>query len=296
MKGLRGQRLVRELRAGFVHRPVLSVVDARRGAGVLRVDAQTDVPLIVRLTFGDDLDRGFLLLGFLRDGAVAQVFPQTTVAGDGLEAVEPLGRQPRHASLLGIAVRDIGPTRVVLVLGPQQVLRLVADGVEVLVDVEVELEWVRCEGLLDLLLTIEGLGGITRQVQRLTRKLGRPARALNGEEHLVEQAEDGGREVVLVGLLLPLQVLALRVGLGNPAIGLLCGEELTGGFLDAAHGGLVAGEDAEVVLLAEAVEKVLDLLRRDLRVRADDEQHPAIPGKPPSPVITVFSALAFRKH
>jgi hypothetical protein len=141
---------------------------------------------------------------------------------------------------------------------------------------EVELERVRYQGLLNLLLAVEGLGAVAGRVQSLTRKQGGLTRGLAGEKHLVKQAENGGCEVVLVGLLLPFQVFALRVALGDASVGLLRGEELAGSLLDAAHGGLVAGEDAEVVLLTEAVEEPLDLLRRDLGIRADDEQHPAL--------------------
>ena len=65
------------------------------------------------------------------------------------------------------------------------------------------------------------------------------------------------------------------MALGDAAVGLLRGKELARGFFDAAHGRLVAGEDTEVVLLAQAVEELLHLLGRDLRVRADDEQHAA---------------------
>ena len=68
------------------------------------------------------------------------------------------------------------------------------------------------------------------------------------------------------------QLVALRVAFGDAAVGFLRGVELAGGLLDAAHGGLVAGEDAEVVLLAQALEELLHLLGRDLGVRADDEQ------------------------
>ena len=101
-----------------------------------------------------------------------------------------------------------------------------------------------------------------------------PARWI-GKQDLVEEVEDGGVEILFVGLLLLFKIVALRVALRNAAIGLLRGEELAGGLLHTAHGRLVAGEDAEVVLLAEALEELLDLLRRDLRIGADDEQHAA---------------------
>ena len=152
---------------------VLGVIDARRGAGVLGVDAQAHVALVVRLGLGDDLGGGLLLLRLLGDVAVAEVFPEAAVAGDGLERVEALGRQPRHAGLLGVAVGDVGPAGFVLVLRPEQILRLVADGVEVLLNVQVELERVGSERLLDLLLAVEGLVGVARHVQRLGGELRR---------------------------------------------------------------------------------------------------------------------------
>jgi len=34
-------------------------------------------------------------------------------------------------------------------------------------------------------------------------------------------------------------------------------------FLNASHGGLVAGQDAEIVFLAQAVEKLLNFFRRN---------------------------------
>ena len=187
-------------------------MDAGRRAGVLRVDAQADLAFVVGLGLGDDLNRGALLLRLLGDVAVAEVLPQPAVAGDGLEGVEPLGRQPGHAGLLGVAVGHVGPAGLVLVLGPEQVLGLVADGVELLLDIEVELERVGGERLLDLLLAVEGLGGVAGHVQRLGRELRRPAGALDREEDLVEQVEDGGVEVLLVGLLLASQ--GLRAGDG----------------------------------------------------------------------------------
>ena len=98
------------------------------------------------------------------------------------------------------------------------------------------------------------------------------AGALDREQHLVEQVEDGGVEILFVGLLLSFQVVALRVALGDAAVGLLRGVELAGGLFDAAHGGLVAGEDTEVVLLAQALEELLHLLGRNLGIRTDDEQ------------------------
>ena len=148
-------------------------------------------------------------------------------------------------------------------------------GVELLLDVEVELQRVGGERLFDLLLAVERLGRVAGHVQRLGRKLRRLAGALDREQDLVEQIEDGGVEILFVGLLLALEVVALGMALGDAAVGLLRGKELARGFLDAAHRRLVAGEDTQVVLLAQAVEELLDLFGRDLGVRADDQQHAA---------------------
>jgi hypothetical protein len=51
---------------------------------------------------------------------------------------------------------------------------------------------------------------------------------------------------------------------------------MAGSLLHAAHGGFVAGEDAKIVLLAKAIEELLDLLGRNFRVGADDEQDAAL--------------------
>ena len=103
---------------------------------------------------------------------------------------------------------------------------------------------------------------------------GLPARWM-GKRTLSNRLRTVDVEILFVSLLLALQVVALRVALGDAAVGFLCGEELAGGFLDAAHGGLIAGEDAEVVLLAETIEELLHFLGRDLRIGADDEQDAA---------------------
>ena len=269
---LGGEELVLELRTFFTHGAVLGVMDARGGTGVLRIDAEANLALVVRVRLGDDLDGGAFLLGLFGDVAVAEVFPEAAIAGDGFERVESLGRQPRHASLFGVTVGHVGPAGLVLILGPEEVLGFVADGVEVLLHVEIEFEGIRGEGFLDLRLAIEGLGLVSAGVEWLAGELRGLARPLDGEEDFVEQVQDGGVEVLLVGLLFLFQFVALRVTLGDAPIGFLHGVNLARGFLDAAHRGLVAGEHAEVVLLAEAVEKLLHFLGRDFGVRADDEE------------------------
>ena len=66
---------------------------------------------------------------------------------------------------------SVGPAGLVLVLGPEQVLGLVADGVELLLHIEVQLERIGDERLLDLLLAVEGLRGVASHVERLGREL-----------------------------------------------------------------------------------------------------------------------------
>ena len=117
-------------------------MDARRRTGVLRIHAQSHLAVVVGLGLGDDLNRGALLLRLLRDVAIAKIFPKTSVAGDKLERVQALGRKPRHTGLLRVAVGYVGPAGLVLVLRPEQILRLVTNSVELLFDVEVELQWV----------------------------------------------------------------------------------------------------------------------------------------------------------
>ena len=73
---------------------------------------------------------------------------------------------------------------------------------------------------------------------------------------------------MFVSLLLLFEFLTLGVALRDATVGLLCCVELAGGFFDAAHRGLVTGEDAQVVLLAEAVEELLDVLGGIQTVRA----------------------------
>jgi hypothetical protein len=64
---------------------------------------------------------------------------------------------------------------------PEEILRLVADGVEVLLDVEVELERIGSQRLFDLRLAIEGPVGVTRHVQSLAGELRRSPSALDGK-------------------------------------------------------------------------------------------------------------------
>src|SRR6266545_3957837 len=194
-----GEGLVHELQAGFANGAVLDIVNARRGASVLRVNAQADVAVIIWLGLGNNLDGGFFLLRLPGDVAIAKVFPEAAVAGNGLEHVEALGREPRHASLFSVAVSDVGPAGFVLVLGPEEV-------------------------------------------------------------------ENSSVEVLFVGLLLLFQVGALRMALGDAAIGFVRGVELAGGCFDAPHGGLVASEDTEIVLLAKTLAELLDLLGRDFGI------------------------------
>ena len=152
-------------------------MDSRGRAGVLRIYAQADLALVVRFGLGDDLDGGALLLRLLGDVAVAEVFPEAAIAGDGFEGVKALGRQPRHAGLLGVAVGHVGPAGFVLILRPEEVLGFVANRIEVLFNVEVEFQRVRGERFFDLRLAIKRLGGVAGHVERLGRELeGLPAR------------------------------------------------------------------------------------------------------------------------
>ena len=150
--------LVLQLRARLGDRSVLGKIDARRRTGVLRVDAQAYLPVVIGIGFGDDLGRGAFFLRFLGDIPVAEVFPQPPVAGDGLERVQSLWRQPGHAGLLGIAVSHIRPAGLVLVFGPKQILGLVADGIELFLDIQVQLQRVGGQRLFNLLLAVERLG------------------------------------------------------------------------------------------------------------------------------------------
>src|SRR5207247_11137565 len=104
----------------------------------------------------------------------------------GLERVETLRGQTRHSVLLGVAVGYVGPSSLVLVVGPKQILRLIADRVEVLFDVAVEFQRVGGEGFLDLGLSVKGLGAVARHVQRLARELWRLAGAVDREQPLNE--------------------------------------------------------------------------------------------------------------
>ena len=98
-------------------------------------------------------------------------------------------------------------------------------------------------------------------------------RALDGEEHLVEQPQDRGVEILLVRSLLALKLAALRVFLRDPPVSFLCGVELPGGILDAPHCRPVSCEDTEVVLLAQPFEEALYLLRWNLGIGADDREN-----------------------
>ncbi len=151
-------------------------------------------------------------------------------------------------------------------------MRLVADGVEVLLDVEVELERIGGQRLFDLRLAVEGLVGVTRHVQRLGGELRWSPSALDREQDFVKEVEDGGVQILFVGLLLLFQLVALWVAFGDTTVGFLRGVELARSVFDAPHGGLVAGEDTEVVLLAQALEEFLHLLGRNFGIRTDDEQ------------------------
>src|SRR5262249_25760145 len=183
----------------------------------------------------DDLDRGFFLLWLLGDVAVAQVFPEAAVAGDGLEQVEAPGWEPWHAGLLSVAVGDVRPAGFVLVLRPQEILRLIADGVEVLLDVEVELERIGSQSLFDLRLAVEGFCSIARHVQRLGGELRWSPSALDREQDFVKEVKDSGVQILFVGLLLLFQLVALRVASGDTTVSFLRGVELTGSIFDTPH-------------------------------------------------------------
>ena len=102
-----------------------------------------------------------------------------------------------------------------------------------------------------------------------------PSRTLNREEHLVEETKNGGVEVLLVGSLLALEFVALRMTLRDSAVSLLCGVELPGGLLYAAHRRLVAREDTEVVLLAQPVEEALHLFGWNLGIGTHNHENAA---------------------
>ncbi len=170
----------------------------------------------------------------------------------------------------------VRPASIVLVLRPKEILRLISDGIEILGDIEVEFQWIGNKRSLDLFLPIEGPGGISSHVKRLGGKLGRFSGALNRKKNLVEKAQYCGIEVLLVGLLLALQVFALGMALWNSAISFLRGEKLTSCLFDAAHCRFFAGENAQIILLAQSIEEPLNLLWGDLRIRGDDQQHPPL--------------------
>ena len=60
-------------------------------------------------------------------------------------------------------------------------MRLVADGVEVRLNIEVELERIGGQSLFDLRLAVEGLVGVARHVQGLAGELRRSAGTLDGK-------------------------------------------------------------------------------------------------------------------
>ena len=126
-----------------------------------------------------------------------------------------------------------------------------------------------------MLLAVEWGGGVAGHVEALVRELRVPAGALYREEHLVEEPEDGGVEVLLVGGLPGLELRALQVPLRDAIVGLLGGVELPRGLLHAGHARLVAREHAEVVLPVQPLEEALHLVGRDLGVGAHDGEHPA---------------------
>ena len=227
---------------------------------------------IVWLRLGDDLDGGALLLRFLGDVTVTEVFPEAAIAGNGFQCVESLGRQPRHTGLLGVTVGHVGPAGFVLILRPEKVLGFVANRIEVLFNVEVEFERVRGERFFHLRFAIKRQFSVAGHVECLGRKLRWFSRALDGEQDFVEEAQDGGIEILFIALLFLFQLIPLGMALGNATIGLLRGIDMASRFLNASHGGFVAGQDAEIVFLAQAVEKLLNFFWRDFRVRADDDE------------------------
>ena len=105
-----------------------------RRSCVLRIHAQPHLAVIVRFGLRNDLSRGAFLLWFLRDVAVTKIFPEGTVAGDGLERVQAFGRQPRHSSLFRITIGYVRPASFILVFGPEEILGFVTDSVELLFD------------------------------------------------------------------------------------------------------------------------------------------------------------------
>ena len=98
-----------------------------------------DLTLIVRLGFRYHLRRSRFLLGLFRNVAVAEVFPEATIARDRLKRIESFGREPWHARLFGIAINDIGPPGFVLILRPEEILRLIANRIEVFFNIKVKL-------------------------------------------------------------------------------------------------------------------------------------------------------------
>src|SRR6266536_3097564 len=71
-----GEVLVHELWAGFGHSAVFDIINAWRRAGVLRIDAQADIAVVIRFRLNNDLHGGFFLLRLPGDVAVAEVFPE----------------------------------------------------------------------------------------------------------------------------------------------------------------------------------------------------------------------------
>jgi hypothetical protein len=126
-----------ELRARLRGGAIFLVVDAWHRTRVLGLDPQAHLAFIVWTGLHGHLGRGLLLLWLLRDIAVLKVFPETSVTSSLKQCVQTLGRQPGHAGLLSVAIEHIGPARLILILGPEQILGLVADGIELLLHVQV---------------------------------------------------------------------------------------------------------------------------------------------------------------
>src|ERR1019366_8987800 len=153
-EGAGNQDLVFGLRASVGYGCILSIVDAGSRPGVFGVDAQPNHTGVVRAGLADDLNGGGLLAGLTRDVSVAEVLPESAVAGDGFEGIQTFGRQPRHTGLFGVTVGYVSPAGIVLIFRPEEVLCLIANRVEVLFDIEVELQGVCSERILHLVLPV----------------------------------------------------------------------------------------------------------------------------------------------
>ncbi|MEZ6088208.1 MAG: hypothetical protein R3C05_09335 [Pirellulaceae bacterium] len=74
------------------------------------------------------------------------------------------------------------------------------------------------------------------------------ARCAGSGTGLVEQVQDRAVEILLIRLLFVFKVFSLWMAFGNTCVGNTSGIELTGGLVDATHRGLVASQNAKVIL------------------------------------------------